>query len=68
MLLILAVVVFLVWNFTPLQDWIADGRSFWDTVTDWYDEVREMLGLIEEAQRTGEDIQNDIENSVPDNQ
>ncbi|WP_326596940.1 serine/threonine-protein kinase [Streptomyces sp. NBC_01803] len=62
-LFILAVVVFLVWNFTPLHDWIADGRSFWDTVTEWYDEVREMLGLIEEAQQTGEDIQNGISNS-----
>ncbi|MGK5529468.1 serine/threonine-protein kinase [Streptomyces sp. URMC 129] len=63
MLVLLAVIVFLVWNFTPLQDWIADGRSFWDTVTDWYDDVREMLGLIEEAQQTGEDIQNSIPNN-----
>ncbi|RMI39915.1 serine/threonine-protein kinase [Streptomyces triticirhizae] len=55
MLLILVVIGFLIWNFTPLQDWIADGRSFWDTVTDWFDDLREMLGLIDEAQQTVDD-------------
>ncbi|MDT0322294.1 serine/threonine-protein kinase [Streptomyces millisiae] len=60
MVLILVVICFLVWNFTPLQDWIADGRSFWDTVTGWFDDVREWLGLIEEANQQVEDIQNSV--------
>ncbi|GAA3883173.1 serine/threonine-protein kinase [Streptomyces sedi] len=60
MLLILVVIGFLIWNFTPLQDWIADGRSFWDTVTDWFDDVREKLGLIEEAQQGVEDLQDNV--------
>ncbi|TDC22515.1 serine/threonine protein kinase [Streptomyces sp. 8K308] len=60
MVLILVVICFLVWNFTPLQEWIADGRSFWDTVTGWFDDVREWLGLIEEANQQVEDIQNSV--------
>ncbi|TDC72765.1 serine/threonine-protein kinase [Streptomyces hainanensis] len=60
MVLILVVIAFLVWNFTPLQDWIADGRSFWDTVTTWFDDVREWLGLIDEANQQVEDIQNSV--------
>ncbi|MDT0445476.1 serine/threonine-protein kinase [Streptomyces johnsoniae] len=63
MVLILVIIGFLVWNFTPLQDWIADGRSFWDTVTEWFDDVREWMGLIDEAQRQGEEIQENIPNS-----
>ncbi|MDT0307871.1 serine/threonine protein kinase, partial [Streptomyces sp. DSM 44917] len=61
-ILILVVVVVLVWNFTPIQDWIADGRSFWDTVTDWFDDVREWLGLIEEADQQRQQIQENLEN------
>ena len=62
-LVILVVIAFLVWNFTPLQDWIADGKSFWDTVTDWFDEVREWLGLIDKAGENVEQIQDNIPNS-----
>ncbi|MDT0267840.1 serine/threonine-protein kinase [Streptomyces sp. DSM 44915] len=60
MVLILVVIGFLVWNFTPLQDWIADGRSFWNTVTDWFDDIREKLGLIEEAGQNVEEIQDNL--------
>ncbi|MEV1011181.1 serine/threonine-protein kinase [Streptomyces sp. NPDC049881] len=63
MVLILVVIVVLVWNFTPVQDWIADGRSFWDTVTDWFDDVREWLGLIDEANQQVEDIQENMPNN-----
>ncbi|MDT0343026.1 serine/threonine-protein kinase [Streptomyces litchfieldiae] len=63
MVLILVVICFLVWNFTPLQEWIADGKSFWDTVTDWFDEVREWMGLIEEANQRTEEIQDGLPNN-----
>ncbi|WP_129842316.1 serine/threonine-protein kinase [Streptomyces sp. RFCAC02] len=62
-IVVLVVIAFLVWNFTPLQEWIADGRSFWDTVTDWFDDVREWLGLIDEANDTVNDIQENLPNS-----
>jgi serine/threonine-protein kinase len=61
-IVVLVVAAWAVWNFTPLQEWIADGRSFWDTVTDWFDDVREWLGLIEEANDQVEQIRNDLPN------
>ncbi|ARQ70408.1 serine/threonine-protein kinase [Streptomyces marincola] len=62
MVLILVIICILVWNFTPVQDWIADGRSFWDTVTQWFDDVREWLGLIEEVDQQRQEIQENIPN------
>ncbi|MGP4114807.1 serine/threonine-protein kinase [Streptomyces sp. 4N509B] len=50
--LILVVLGAVVWNFTPMQDWIADGRSFWNATKDWFNDVREWLGLIEQAQES----------------
>lgn len=41
MILIFVVIGWLVWNFTPLQDWIAEGQSFWETVKGWYESVRD---------------------------
>jgi serine/threonine protein kinase, bacterial len=63
-LLILVAIVVLVWNFTPVQDWIADGRSFWNTTEQWFNDVGEWLGIMEDAQETGEQIQE----NVPGNQ
>ncbi|UED86038.1 serine/threonine-protein kinase [Streptomyces profundus] len=60
MVLILVVIGFLVWNFTPLQDWIADGRSFWNTVTDWFEDAGEWLGLIDEASDNVSELQEDL--------
>ncbi|MFD6416501.1 serine/threonine-protein kinase [Streptomyces sp. NPDC060194] len=46
MLLILFVASWMVWEFTPLQDWIGTGKGYWeqlgswiDTTTDWISEV-----------------------------
>ncbi|RKN07797.1 serine/threonine-protein kinase [Streptomyces radicis] len=63
MVLILVVIGFLVWNFTPLQDWIADGRSFWEATQDWFDDVREWMGLIEEADQQRQEIEENISNN-----
>lgn len=43
MILIFLVICWLVWNFTPLQSWVAEGQSFWDTVRGWYDSVRDGI-------------------------
>ncbi|MCZ7414561.1 serine/threonine-protein kinase [Streptomyces sp. WMMC897] len=44
MILILAAIVALVWNFTPVPEWVAEGRSFWETMVDWFGEIREAVG------------------------
>ncbi|MFE9726449.1 serine/threonine-protein kinase [Streptomyces sp. NPDC005794] len=43
---LLIVAAWLIWELTPLQDWIAQGKSFWDAigdgisnVTDWFQEI-----------------------------
>lgn len=50
MVLICVVIVVLVWNFTPLQDWIAEGKSFWQATQDWFDSTWEWLSTVGEAQ------------------
>ncbi|MEO3749039.1 protein kinase [Streptomyces sp. B6B3] len=64
-ILILVVIAVLVWNFTPLQGWIADGKSWWEATKDWFRDAQEWLGIIEEAQQTGEDLQNSVPDDVP---
>ena len=43
---LLIVAGWLIWELTPLQDWVAQGKSFWDAlgdgisnVTDWFNEL-----------------------------
>ncbi|WP_329229487.1 serine/threonine protein kinase [Streptomyces sp. NBC_01460] len=43
---LLVVAAWLIWELTPLQDWVAQGKSFWDAigdgitkVTDWFEEI-----------------------------
>ncbi|MFJ8978400.1 serine/threonine-protein kinase [Streptomyces sp. NPDC102282] len=43
---LLVVAAWLIWELTPLQDWVAQGKSFWDAigdgitnVTDWFEEL-----------------------------
>ena len=43
LILILVVICVLVWNFTPLPDWVAQGKSFWETVTDWFGQVQDLV-------------------------
>jgi serine/threonine protein kinase, bacterial len=45
---ILVVIAWLAWTFTPLQDWIADGKSFWQASHDWIEEAWKWLGKIPE--------------------
>ncbi|WP_447037788.1 serine/threonine-protein kinase [Streptomyces sp. DSM 118878] len=43
-LLILFVVSWLVWEFSPLQDWIGTTKGYWEQLTDWYDTVSGWAG------------------------
>ncbi|MEV0009397.1 serine/threonine-protein kinase [Streptomyces sp. NPDC047973] len=36
---LLIVAAWLIWELTPLQDWIAQGQSFWDAIGDGIDKV-----------------------------
>ncbi|MER7489930.1 serine/threonine-protein kinase [Streptomyces sp. NPDC126497] len=48
---ILFVVGWLVWELSPLQDWIGTGRSYWGQLSDWFGSV---TGWIEDLGGPGE--------------
>ncbi|MEU3838846.1 serine/threonine-protein kinase [Streptomyces sp. NPDC028635] len=43
-IVILFVAGWMVWEFTPLQDWIGTGRSYWGELKHWYDTVTGWIG------------------------
>ncbi|MFF1546206.1 protein kinase [Streptomyces sp. NPDC058291] len=43
-IVILFVAGWLIWELSPLQDWIGSGRTFWGQVTHWYDQVAGWIG------------------------
>ncbi|MGH3309577.1 MAG: serine/threonine-protein kinase [Streptomyces sp.] len=42
MIMILVVICVLVWNFTPLPEWWAQGKSFWESVQDFFSKVGDL--------------------------
>ncbi|CAL9546930.1 serine/threonine-protein kinase [Streptomyces sp. enrichment culture] len=44
-LVILFVAGWLIWELSPLQDWIGTGKGYWDQLTDWFGTV---TGWIED--------------------
>ncbi|APY88024.1 serine/threonine protein kinase [Streptomyces alfalfae] len=43
-IVILFVVSWLVWEFSPLQEWIGTTKGYWEQLTDWYDTVSGWVG------------------------
>ncbi|MFD5515213.1 serine/threonine-protein kinase [Streptomyces sp. NPDC127066] len=43
----------LIWEFSPLQDWIGTTRSFWGELTHWYDQVSGWIGDLGSKDPTG---------------
>ena len=43
-ILILFVASWLVWEFSPLQDWIGTGKGYWEQLSDWFDTVSGFIG------------------------
>nr|WP_202559890.1 serine/threonine-protein kinase [Streptomyces sp. SID5914] len=41
---ILFVAGWLVWELSPLQDWIGTGKGYWDQLTDWFTTVTDWIG------------------------
>ncbi|MEU6661048.1 serine/threonine-protein kinase [Streptomyces sp. NPDC046821] len=44
MIVMLFVVSWLVWEFTPLQHWIGTGKGYWAQLTDWFNTVTGWIG------------------------
>ncbi|MFF9619877.1 serine/threonine-protein kinase [Streptomyces griseosporeus] len=44
MVVVLFVAGWLVWELTPLQDWIGTGKSYWQQLSDWFDTVTGWIG------------------------
>ncbi|MGR3938700.1 serine/threonine-protein kinase [Streptomyces sp. BRA346] len=45
-ILILVVGSWLVWELTPLKDWVAQGKSYWDAVSTWVTEVKDWISAL----------------------
>lgn len=43
-IVILFVAGWLIWEFSPLQQWIGDGKSYWQQLTDWFHSVTGAFG------------------------
>ncbi|MFE0044779.1 serine/threonine-protein kinase [Streptomyces albireticuli] len=43
MIVLLIVGSWLVWEFTPLKDWVADGKSFWDATWGWITDMKDWI-------------------------
>ncbi|WP_432014318.1 serine/threonine-protein kinase [Streptomyces cucumeris] len=42
-IVVLVVGSWLVWELTPLKDWVAEGKSYWDAVSSWVSEVKKWI-------------------------
>ncbi|KUJ65043.1 serine/threonine protein kinase [Streptomyces albus subsp. albus] len=45
-IVLLIVGSWLVWELTPLKDWVADGKSFWDEVTGLVSDLKDLLAKV----------------------
>ncbi|MEU1074957.1 MULTISPECIES: serine/threonine-protein kinase [unclassified Streptomyces] len=45
-LVLLFVAGWLVWELTPLQDWVAEGKSYWQAIGDAVDKVSGWIGKL----------------------
>ncbi|MGW5861816.1 protein kinase domain-containing protein [Streptomyces sp. NPDC055239] len=45
-IIILFVASWLVWELSPLQEWIGTTKGYWEQLTDWYDTVSSWMGKV----------------------
>ncbi|MEV2255372.1 serine/threonine-protein kinase [Streptomyces sp. NPDC050147] len=45
-IIILFVASWLVWELSPLQEWIGTTKGYWEQLTDWYDTVSGWIGKL----------------------
>ncbi|MFE1783651.1 protein kinase [Streptomyces sp. NPDC059506] len=69
MIVLLVVGSWLVWEFTPLQDWVAHGQSWWEAtsgaVSDFWNWARDLVGAAEEVRQNVPDVP-DVPTDLPD--
>ncbi|MGW1073196.1 serine/threonine-protein kinase [Streptomyces sp. NPDC002537] len=46
MIVVLIIGSWLVWEFTPLKNWVADGKSFWDAAWSWVVSVKDWVSNL----------------------
>ncbi|MFI9724336.1 protein kinase [Streptomyces sp. NPDC052396] len=46
MIIILVIAAWALWTFTPLKEWVADGKNFWDTAHDWFIKVKDWASSL----------------------
>ncbi|MFJ5773673.1 protein kinase [Streptomyces sp. NPDC093094] len=45
-LVVLFVAGWLIWELSPLQDWIGTGKSYWAQLSDWFGTVTDWIGEL----------------------
>ncbi|MFH9722444.1 serine/threonine-protein kinase [Streptomyces sp. NPDC017254] len=53
MVVLFVVAGWLVWELTPLQDWIAEGKSYWQAIGDGISSVTDWISSIGESTGSG---------------
>ncbi|MGK5638728.1 protein kinase domain-containing protein [Streptomyces sp. URMC 126] len=43
LIVILVIGSWAVWEFTPVKDWVADGKNFWDAAWDWVTKAKDWV-------------------------
>jgi serine/threonine-protein kinase len=56
--LLFVVAGWLIWELTPLQGWIAEGKSYWEAIGDAVSTVTDWIGQLGEAKDTADQIGN----------
>ncbi|MEU0087349.1 serine/threonine-protein kinase [Streptomyces sp. NPDC006274] len=56
--LLLVVAGWLIWELTPLQGWISEGKSYWEAIGDAVSTVTDWIGQLGEAKDTADQIGN----------
>ncbi|MCJ1677042.1 protein kinase [Streptomyces sp. APSN-46.1] len=49
MILVFFVAGWLIWELTPLQEWVGTGKGWWDQVGTWLGDVYDWLGSVTES-------------------
>jgi serine/threonine-protein kinase len=49
MVLILVVIAVLVWNFTPVPEWVAQGKTWWEATSSWISSAWHWINSIGKA-------------------
>jgi serine/threonine-protein kinase len=56
--LLFVVAGWLIWELTPLQDWVAEGKSYWVAIGDGISTVTDWISKLGEAKDTADQIGN----------